>query len=88
MPEWANKIIKQNPGEKSLKASWAIYLDLECLLKKLQYSQNIPEKSYTEKKLDVSLLAGQCLQDVHLIKMKINLIIAKEKIVLKKYVKN
>ena len=27
------KILKYNPGEKSLKASFAIYLDLECLLK-------------------------------------------------------
>ena len=34
MPEWVKKILKHNPGEKSLKASFAIYLDLECLLKK------------------------------------------------------
>ena len=27
-----------------------MYLDLECLLKKVQSSQNSPEKSYTEKK--------------------------------------
>ena len=40
------------------------------------------------KKLDMSLLVGQCLQDVHLIKNKINLIITKEKIILKNYVKN
>ena len=45
---WKN--IKYNPGEKSLKAPFAIYLDLECLLKKVQSSQNNPEKSYTEKK--------------------------------------
>ena len=44
------KIIKYNPGEKSLKAPFAIYLDLECLLKKEQSCQNNPEKSYTEKK--------------------------------------
>ena len=88
MPEWVNKTIKHNPGEKSLKAPFAIYLDLECLLKKVQSSQNNPEKSYTEKKLDMSLLVGQCLQDVHLIKEKINLIITEEKIVLKIYVKN
>ena len=37
-------------GEKSLKAPFAIYLDLECLLKKEQSCQNNPEKSYTEKK--------------------------------------
>ena len=50
MAELVNKIIKHNPGEKSLKAPFAIYLDLECLLKKVQSSQNNPEKSYTEKK--------------------------------------
>ena len=88
MPEWVNKAIKYNPGEKSLNAPFAIYLDLESLLQKVQSSQNNPEKSYTEKKIDMSLLAGQCLHDVHLIKKKINLIITKEKIVLKNYVKN
>ena len=33
------KILKYNPGEKSLKAPFAIYLDLECLLKKEQSSK-------------------------------------------------
>ena len=42
--------LKYNPGEKSLKAPFAIYLDLECLLRKEQSCQNNPEKSYTEKK--------------------------------------
>ena len=42
MPKWVEKILKYNPGEKSLKAPFAIYLDLECILKNL-------EKSYTEK---------------------------------------
>ena len=50
MLNWVNKIIEHNPGEKSLKAPFAIYLDLECILKKLQSSRNNPEKSYTEKK--------------------------------------
>ena len=27
------KILKYNPGEKSLKAPFAIYLDLDCILK-------------------------------------------------------
>ena len=38
LPEQVNKIIKHNPGEKSLKSSFAIYLDLECLLKNVQSS--------------------------------------------------
>ena len=50
MPEWVNKTIKHNPGGKLLKAPFAIDLDLECLLKEVQSSQNNPEKSYTEKK--------------------------------------
>ena len=50
MPDWANKTITYKPGEKSLKAPFSLFLDLECILKKLQSSQNNPEKSYTEKK--------------------------------------
>ena len=34
MPRWVEKILKYNPGEKSLKTPFAIYLDLECLPKK------------------------------------------------------
>ena len=49
MPSWAEKTLKYNSGEKSLKAPYAIYIDLECILKKAQSSQNNPEKSYTEK---------------------------------------
>ena len=37
---WVEKILKYNPGEKSLKAPFAIYLDLECLSKKEQYREN------------------------------------------------
>ena len=76
MPEWVNKTIKHNLGEKSLKKPFVIYLDVECILKKLQShnnnnnnnndnnnnnTNNNIEESYTEKKLDMSLLVGQCL---------------------------
>ena len=47
MPE--QFILKYNPGEKSLKVPFTIYLDLECMLKKVQSCQNNPEKSYTKK---------------------------------------
>ena len=50
MSKWVEKILKYNPGEKSLKAPFAIYLDLECLLKKIKSSQNNLKKSYTQKK--------------------------------------
>ena len=43
-------MLEHNPGEKSLKAPFAFYIDLECILKKLQSSQNNPKKFYTEKK--------------------------------------
>ena len=49
MPKWFEKLLKCIPGEKPLKAPFAIYLDLECLLKKEESRQNNPEKSYTEK---------------------------------------
>ena len=50
MTDWVNKTIKYSPGEKSLKTPFSFFLDLECILKKLQSSQSNPEKSYTEKK--------------------------------------
>ena len=50
MPKQVEKILKYNPGEKSLKAPFAIYIDLECMLEKIDSCQNNPEKSYTEKK--------------------------------------
>ena len=43
--------IKYWPAEKSLKVSFVIYVDIECLLKKVQSSQYNPENSYTEKKV-------------------------------------
>ena len=49
MPNWVDKMIKHNPGEKSLKAQFAFYIDLECILKKLQSSQNKPENLTLKK---------------------------------------
>ena len=50
MPNENNKILKYNPGEKSLKVPSIIYADLECLLEKIDTCQNNPKNSYTEKK--------------------------------------
>ena len=52
MLKQVEKILKYNPGEKSLKAPFSIYLDLEWLLKKEQSSDNDNnlEESYTQKK--------------------------------------
>ena len=50
MLKWFEKMLKYNPQEKLLEAPFAIYLDLECLLKKEQSCENNLEKSYTVKK--------------------------------------
>ena len=50
MPTKDNNTLKYNHGEKSLKAPFTIYADLECLLIKEQSCQNNPNESYTERK--------------------------------------
>ena len=49
MPEEYNKILKHNHGEKSLKAPFIIYPDLESLLEKMNNCYDSPEKSSTTK---------------------------------------
>ena len=61
MPKWVEKILKYNPGEKSLKAPFAIYLDLECLLKKNNLVKIIQTNLTQRKRLYMNLLFGQCL---------------------------
>ena len=75
MPNWFEKILKYNPGEKSLKALFAIYIDLEYLLKKSNFVKIILKNLRQRKRLYIILLVGQCLKDDHLIKKKTNLII-------------
>ena len=43
MPEKDNKILKYNYGEKSMKAPFIIYADLESLLEKMSTCHNNPE---------------------------------------------
>ena len=50
MPDEDKKILKYNPGEKSLKVQFIIYADLECLLEKIDTCQNDSKKSSIEKK--------------------------------------
>ena len=49
MPEKNKKILKYNHGEKSMKAPFIIYADLEPLLEKVNTCHNNPEKSSTTK---------------------------------------
>ena len=45
-----NDILESKPGKKSLKHSFIIYADLECLLLKINICNNNPNKSYTTAK--------------------------------------
>ena len=49
MPEKDYKILKYNHGEKSMKAPFIIYADLESLLEKVNICHNNPEKPSTTK---------------------------------------
>ena len=49
MPNEDNKILKYNHGEKSLEAPFFISFDRICIIKMPSF-QNIPEKSYTDRK--------------------------------------
>ena len=49
MPIKSNNTVKYNHGEKSMKLSFVIYADLECLLEKMSTCQNNPNKSSATK---------------------------------------
>ena len=49
MPNENNKILKYNTEEKSMKAPFVIYADLESLLEKMRTCHNNPKKSSTAK---------------------------------------
>ena len=50
MPSLVEKSLKNNPGEKSLEAPFAIYIYIECIFKKVQSSQKQPRKILYRKK--------------------------------------
>ena len=76
-----NKIIKYNQGEKSIKLSFIIYADLECLLEKMDTCYNNPEESSAIEINKHTSSGYSCLHIVYSIKQKINSIIIEEKIV-------
>ena len=49
MPKEDNKILKYNHGEKSMRAPFIIYAELESLLEKMSPCHNDPKKSSTTK---------------------------------------
>ena len=80
LPEEDNKILKYNHGEKSMRAPFAIYADLESLLEKMSTCHNNPEKSSTTK-------VNKQTHAVRMIQQKISLIIIEAKVVWKSFVR-
>ena len=80
MPNEDNKILQYNHGEKSMRAPFVIYADLESLLEKMDTCHDNPEKSSTTK-INIRHLVIHYLCIVHLIKQKISLIIIEVKTV-------
>ena len=88
MPNDNNNILKYNHGEKSMRAPFVIYAGFGCLLEKMHSCQNNPENIFTQRqKFSIHLLVTHCLQIVHLMKQKTNLIVTKVKTVWKSFVK-
>ena len=78
MLEEDNKILKYNPGEKSLKVLFIIYADLE----KTDTCQDNPKESYAEKKkLNIKFQVTHGLHAVYSINQKANKIVIEEKTV-------
>ena len=66
MPDKGNKVLKYNYREKSLKAPFMIYADLDCFLEKMHSCQNNLENFYTKKKTKHAPLANHYLQIFYL----------------------
>ena len=75
MPEKDNKTLKYNHGEKSMKAPFIIYVDVECLLEKMHSYQIIVKNHQQPQKISIHRLVTHCLQIVRLIQQKTNLIV-------------
>ena len=50
MPDAYKNILESKPEKKSLKHAFIIYVDLECLLLKMNACNNNPNKSYATAK--------------------------------------
>ena len=81
MPNGDNKILKYNPGKKSLKVQFMIYADLESLLEKcFTFKINLTNLTL-RKKLSIRLQVTHGLHVVHLMHQKTNLVITEGKTV-------
>ena len=86
MPKEHEKI-KYLPGEKSLKAPFIIYADLECLLKKCNIVKIILKILTQRKKLSTNLQDTHGAQYARLMIQKTDAIFIGEKIASKSFVK-
>ena len=75
IPNENNKILKYNPGEKSLKVPLIIYADLECI------SQKVWKNRIQKRKLSINLQVTRKLHAAHLITRKLNGLTIEEKTV-------
>ena len=66
MPNEFEKILKYNPGEKSLKVPFVIYADLECFLEKIDHVKMILKNLLQKKKLSIRLQVTRGLHADHL----------------------
>ena len=81
-----NKILEYHQGEESLKVLFMIYADLQVLLEQCILVKIILKNLTQGKKLCINLPVTHCLQIVHLMKQKTNLIVTEGKTVWKSFV--
>ena len=88
MPKEGKRILKYNHGEKSMKAQFIVYAEMEPLLEKKSTCYNNPEQSSTTKikkshqqlKYNIQLLVILDLHIVHLMSQKTSIFIIEESI--------
>ena len=83
MPDEDNNILKYVSGKKSIKVTFIIYADLECLLQKINSCSNNPDMSYIEKKAKHKPSGYSLLMCCYLIKLNMNKNMIEEKTVWK-----
>ena len=66
MPSEDNKILELNQYQKSDKALFIIYADLECLMEKFDGCKKILKIHLHQKKANISHQVFQCLKYDHL----------------------
>ena len=86
MPKEHEKI-KNLPGEKSLKAPFIVYAELDCLLKKCHLVRITPKILTKRKTLSINLQDTHDVQYARLMIQKTDVIFIEEKIASKSFVK-